>query len=270
MARKRNPRSVRNLPRGYAELDAYLSGKDQRTLANNTVVFRSGEDEPRGHGDTIAVVLHSTKIAEFWPDGMVKLNTGGWMTTTTKARINNLLPLPWGIASVKRNWYIFYRGEKVEPFFDNMQFNVELDPHDPEAKRRVTNPCRKTARAYVTGDFGDSDDYEARIEHDVDAAQQDDFAPYDHPGKFEGQPLIVLRLYAMTMDGADEDIGETEGFGYYGLLRDVKTADGVLHFIVEEDSQGFFSIWESATNKKRIDESWARIQDEAEHYEEGD
>src|SRR5207302_3754267 len=75
--------------------------------------------------DSIGVILHSTKIAQFWPSGKVRLDTGGWMTVTTKARINNLLPLPWNIASVMRTWYVYYRGEKIEPFFDGITFNLE-------------------------------------------------------------------------------------------------------------------------------------------------
>lgn len=145
-------------------------------------------------------------------------------------------------------------------------FPINLDPtpaEQAEAVRRLTRR-RGNPRAYVTGDFGDAEDYGARIAEDVEAPQQDDFAPYDHPGKFEGEPLIVLRLYEMSLMGGDEELGEVDCFGWYCLLTDVKTSDGVLHFIVTEDNNGFYGIHESATDKKIIEDIWNDLQDEYE------
>ena len=57
----------------------------RRKLANNTYLYeRMGTD--------YAIRLHSTDIITLHADGTYTLNTGGWDTVTTKARLNDLGP----------------------------------------------------------------------------------------------------------------------------------------------------------------------------------
>lgn len=111
-----------------------------------------------------------------------------------------------------------------------------------------------------------SDDYEERALVDPEKAQPDDFDRYKFPGKFEGEANIAVRLYAM---GPDTELGDVEGFGWYGFFRDVDTADGIMSFIVHEDSQGFYSI-ESEGTLDEVENEWSTIEDEYEEFEEGE
>jgi hypothetical protein len=46
------------------------------------------------------------------------------------------------------------------------------------------------------------------------------------PGKFEGELQLCEILYSMTLDGgADEEAGDVESTGWYGLMIDVKLSD---------------------------------------------
>ena len=67
----------------YTELNGKLQGRNKqgRKIANNTYLERRGDD--------IALRLHSTDIVTFKPNGDKVLNSGGWHTHTTKARIND-------------------------------------------------------------------------------------------------------------------------------------------------------------------------------------
>ena len=88
----------------YAELDARLTGRcaQSRKVANNTYLERRGDD--------IAVRLHATDVVTFHADGTATLNTGGWLTVTTKARMNEWLPGGISLDSVKGRWYLSYPG----------------------------------------------------------------------------------------------------------------------------------------------------------------
>jgi hypothetical protein len=71
----------------YTELNASLQGRNanRRKLANNTYAER------RELG-AIAIRLHATDILTFNADGSIVVSSGGWKTSTTKARINDYLP----------------------------------------------------------------------------------------------------------------------------------------------------------------------------------
>lgn len=91
--------------RQYADLDAKLTGRcsQSRKVANNTYLER------RPEGD-IAVRLHATDVVTFHPDGTATLNSGGWLTVTTKSRINDYLPGGIVLSSIKGRWYLVYSG----------------------------------------------------------------------------------------------------------------------------------------------------------------
>jgi hypothetical protein len=75
-------------PRSFDEAAAILTGgrdKDSRKIANNTTLERLGPD-------AIAVRLHRTDVVVFYADGSVVFRTGGWNTSTTRARLNTYAP----------------------------------------------------------------------------------------------------------------------------------------------------------------------------------
>jgi hypothetical protein len=81
--------------------------------------------------DTTTVKLHDTIIVEFTPN-LIHLNTGGWNTTTTKRRMNQIaeqFKLGYRVFSENFQWYvrIFDTGQEV-PFNDSITFFNYGDP----------------------------------------------------------------------------------------------------------------------------------------------
>src|SRR4051812_8790636 len=80
----------------YAELDTMLHFKqdvtkrrlDKRKLTGTTWLERLTNT-------TIGIRLHDTYIMEFYEDGSIVLDCGGWATVTTQARMNDYLLSRW-------------------------------------------------------------------------------------------------------------------------------------------------------------------------------
>ena len=85
----------------FQELDAKLVGrsKNRKKVGNNTYAERNSDG-------SIGIRLHNTQVVVFYANGNVKLYTGGWHTVTTKARINEFVPKPWGVSQRKLEWYV--------------------------------------------------------------------------------------------------------------------------------------------------------------------
>ena len=87
----------RMIPTSYAEALDRITRKDgtfmATNLCNNTRLVPI-EDE---HGKmgfkpvAIGLVLHATTVVTYHLDGTISINSGGWRTVTTKARINSAL-----------------------------------------------------------------------------------------------------------------------------------------------------------------------------------
>lgn len=57
----------------------------------------------------LSVVYHSTEVVKVAMDGTVTLNTGGWRTATTKARMNqaaNEFGLSFSVYQEKGDWFV--------------------------------------------------------------------------------------------------------------------------------------------------------------------
>lgn len=157
----------------YTEADAVLTGrcKERRKVANNTwLERRSHNGDP---DDEIAVRLHDTDVVTYRRDGAISLNTGGWFTVTTKARINEFTP--FSISSVKGEWFVAQRnpnyntdwdwedGPNPEPYWylpvpfrDHMTWHggdwSGIPPADIlDAERAARNAIRKAIREFVKG-----------------------------------------------------------------------------------------------------------------------
>lgn len=64
------------------------------------------------------ITLHNTDVVQFI-NGIYILNSGGWHTTTTKNRINSILPSG---RIVQKNYKWYYENDgKLIPFYDRMQ-----------------------------------------------------------------------------------------------------------------------------------------------------
>lgn len=60
-----------------------------------------------------------------------------------------------------------------------------------------------------------------------------------YPGKFEGNEsqLMAQAVYQASLDGTDEELGDVDNFGWYGLVKGKRYS-----FILSEDSQGFVTV----------------------------
>jgi hypothetical protein len=68
-----------SLPTSYGEAVKTLGGRTTRKVANNTrLVADDG---------AVAVRLHRTDVVVFFSDGRMLIDTGGWDTVTTRARM---------------------------------------------------------------------------------------------------------------------------------------------------------------------------------------
>jgi hypothetical protein len=82
------------------ELVAASRNKKSKPIANNTWV----EARDLTH---YAVRLHATDVVTYLANGNIVLDTGGWLTVTTKERISRFSP--FGISSHKGQWRVAYK-----------------------------------------------------------------------------------------------------------------------------------------------------------------
>jgi hypothetical protein len=76
------------------------------------------------------VVYHSTTVIA-WNDKRIILNSGGYMTTTTKTRINqasNQFALGVKVYQKNFDWFVTHRGLDF-PFTDNMELKRNKEPY---------------------------------------------------------------------------------------------------------------------------------------------
>lgn len=100
---------------------------------------------------------------------------------------------------------------------------------------------------------------------------------YPYPGKYEGGYMIDEYVHEVCFIGCDDELGEVEGFGWYGLLRHghtifkdhdpelgsltnderdfIKSLAGV---IVHEDSQGF-AYFDYFEDMAELDAAWNTV-----------
>jgi hypothetical protein len=97
----------------YAEAVSMVHGKTKqkaRKIGNNTYAEIESDN-------SVSVRLHGTAVVRFYPNGLVKLNSGGWRTSTTKNRINKYSPVK--VYQKKYEWYLQGGAE----FEDNILVN---------------------------------------------------------------------------------------------------------------------------------------------------
>ena len=102
----------------YAEMLNLVNGKtnrQERKVGNNTYA----EIE---HDKSISVRLHGTDVVRFYPNGLVKLNSGGWQTHTTKQRINKYSPVK--IFQKNFEWFVGYKNVS-EDFVSGMELAID-------------------------------------------------------------------------------------------------------------------------------------------------
>jgi len=90
-------------------------------MAQTTRISRNNTKIKSVEGGRV-VTLHHTDIVKVNDDGTVVLNSGGWQTSTTKTRINQVAA-EWGLGfCVYQQNYVWYvgTGGKSQRFEDGM------------------------------------------------------------------------------------------------------------------------------------------------------
>jgi hypothetical protein len=90
------------------------------------------------------------------------------------------------------------------------------------------------------------------------------------PGKYEACPDQALgeHLHHLSLDGClDGELGDVEGFGWYGLILNVPGLGRMKSYIINEDAQGFFTYTVYDT-KDAAATAWDGIELDYEGYEE--
>lgn len=142
----------------FASAAEFLSGgrsKDERPLQNNTRLVRRSND-------AIAVRLHETDVLTYHRNGNRTLNSGGWLTVTTKDRINNYLGIKdTKVFSDRGQWFVFRYDEtgsgwsKLSEFYDGVVIRkngMVAKPKMPsEADNRKVAKMKRDIKAYIDG-----------------------------------------------------------------------------------------------------------------------
>jgi hypothetical protein len=98
-----------------------LGKRETKKLANNTYL--------RKEDDVFLVKLHNTDIIKVFNDNTFELNTGGWQTVTTKARLKEFTPAR--ISQERGIWYLYSVGYSDRiPFYDGIKIDSSGQPVD--------------------------------------------------------------------------------------------------------------------------------------------
>jgi len=90
-----------------------LKNRETKKVGNNTYLVRVSPE-------TIGVRLHNTVVVQIHNNGTYTLNSGGWQTVTTKARINEYCPVR--VNQRKHEWFV---GDEDVPFYDGIVVGVQ-------------------------------------------------------------------------------------------------------------------------------------------------
>jgi hypothetical protein len=98
------------------KLAKLLGEADYKTLPS----LRATHVERAADG-TVKLFYHDTAVVKWCADGLTELYSGGYLTATTKARINDALTgTPFSVWSNKGEWAIYKNGEFYQPFIDGV------------------------------------------------------------------------------------------------------------------------------------------------------
>ena len=87
--------------------------------------------------------------------------------------------------------------------------------------------------------------------------------------KFEGNDNyagVAQYIYQLSLDGGlDDELGDVDGFGWYGRFAGLIKSKGPFYAICSEDSQGFFDV-EWFDTLENLDSKWSQIEADYQTY----
>jgi hypothetical protein len=125
----------------YQEAAALLGKRKSRKLANNTYIVRDTDKQ-------ITIRLHNTFIVTYLSGGKVILDSGGWKTVTTKARMNEYSPAR--ISQERGLWTLHYNGAE-SVYYDGITLKGGriLHPQASEGAVREHKRIMKLIKGYT-------------------------------------------------------------------------------------------------------------------------
>ena len=100
--------------RTFKDADEYLGKRDERKLPGRATYLR------RYSPERIGVVYHSTPVVMYHSTGETVLCSGGYLTVTTKARMND-----YSGASIFQDRGVWYVGDKSVRYFDGITIGAK-------------------------------------------------------------------------------------------------------------------------------------------------
>ena len=139
----------------YASAMRFLGNRDERKIANNTYIvrlppeiqFQSPQQFPGV--DLVGARLHNTVIITWFPHGAPMLNSGGYSTVTTKARMNAFLEgTPWSVSQKRGEWFVHNRHQgTTNEFYDGVRLSLP-NPGRPSSRGRAPGKRPSSRHSY--------------------------------------------------------------------------------------------------------------------------
>lgn len=124
-------RSRRNRMKTYTDAEKRLGDRASLKIGNNTQLQRLDSE-------SIAVTHFSTHIVTYFKNNLIKIDNGGWSSSTTKKRLNEYTP--FNVSATNGRWHVF-TSDGVFIFSRGMMFTE--DGLCTEADRfKVSGPRR--------------------------------------------------------------------------------------------------------------------------------
>jgi hypothetical protein len=101
---------VTNLFESYDEVKNFFTTNiAQRTRKKNVLRIAFGDNTwlCKYQDKSFKMVYHDTAIVAWFSDGSIRLNTGGFFTRTTKARMNSFLPRGFSVFQRSEKWFLY-------------------------------------------------------------------------------------------------------------------------------------------------------------------
>jgi hypothetical protein len=107
----------------YKEAKEYISKGRTPTKGRSVYGKVATELHYIDENETIGLKYHQTDVVKFFKNGIIELDTGGWHTMTTKARMNEYLPYGFYVSQKQGIWYVENNGN-VYGFKDGVKIDV--------------------------------------------------------------------------------------------------------------------------------------------------
>lgn len=104
--------------KSYKEWLDFLGDKHRKKLCHKTEVYRV-------YRNAIVIYYQASPIVSIYNDGKLILNSCGWLSQTTKKRINQLTPTNFQVYQQDFIWYCTDASGDTKEFYEGILINKE-------------------------------------------------------------------------------------------------------------------------------------------------